>query len=258
MKERKISIKLSAAIIFFLCILSLGDALSQTTDEAGQIKITAPNESAAGSVTFRGDRPFFIEGWVCGTNFAPMIINEIRTANTISEEILNKIQLLKDGIDSIKAQAAEGSARGLPREKIMEIIASAGRSVLSRSDAVNLTLTDYQAYRTISARNMDDIERYYIDKFRKDMVNFKSTAEKGGNRLADTSLKATALDVKLEEATDNYETYALSDCYSKSDLDVFIKNQAESYQNATALFKTYQELKSDIEGFMKGNFVFND
>jgi len=122
---------------------------------------------------------------------------------------------------------------------------------LSRTAAVDLTLTDYQAHRTISARSMEEIDRYYIQKFHKEIEDFQKAAANGVNRLADTSAKFVGYETTLEQVMDNDETYVIVNCYTKSDLDVFVSNQTQAYQTAIALFDEYQKLRRDVEKYRK-------
>ena len=215
------------------------------------IKITAPNESATGSYPNRAYRQFVVEGWACGSDFSPQTVHKIRTANLISEELVHKIQFLREGLQAIASQKEEDKKQGLNPDQIKANTHRLCRAILSRVSNIDLILTDYQAHRTISARNLDEIERYYLQPFKKDIQEFRDTAAKGANRLADTSIKFVGYDTTLEQVLDNNETYAIDNCYTKSDLDVFTTNLTEAYQNAITLFDTYQSLKSEVEKNLK-------
>ena len=215
------------------------------------IKITAPNESANGSYPNRFFRQLVVEGWACGVNLAPQTIHEIRTANLIAEELVNKNQLLREGLQALRLLGEEGKQQGLNPDQIAQNTSLLCGSILSRAAAVDLTLTDYQAHRTISARNIEEIDRYYIQKFHKEIEDFQKAAANGVNRLADTSAKFVGDETTLEQVMDNYETYAIGNCYTKSDLDVFISNQTQAYQIAIVLFEEYQKLRRDVEKYRK-------
>ncbi|HOG12101.1 MAG: hypothetical protein PHW80_03660 [Smithellaceae bacterium] len=215
------------------------------------IKITAPKESASGSYPHRSFRQFAVEGWACGDNLAPQIIHDIRTANLISEELVDKNQLLREGIQSLGLLMEESRQQGLNSNQLSENASRLSESILSRTAAVDLTLTDYQAHRTISARSMEEIDRYYIQKFHKEIEDFQKAAANGVNRLADTSAKFVGYETTLEQVMDNDETYVIVNCYTKSDLDVFVSNQTQAYQTAIALFDEYQKLRRDVEKYRK-------
>jgi hypothetical protein len=215
------------------------------------IKITAPNEMASGSYPNRFFRQFVVEGWACGANPAPQTIHEIRTANLIAEDLVNKNQLLREGLQAISLLGEEGKQQGWNPDQIDQNISRLCGSILSRAAAFDLTLTDYQAHRTISARSMEEVDRYYIRQYQKEIDGFQEAAARGVNRLGDTSAKFVGNETTLEQVMDNDATYAIDNCYTRSDLDVFVANQTQAYQLVIALFDDYQKLRSDVEKYRK-------
>lgn len=265
--------------VIFLSLFLISGIWLVNAFAVNEAKITAPDKSVNVSLKQGGHTNFYIEGWVCGHNLTPQVIHEIRSANEISREINNKIQQLMEGIAIIKTIVEEENKKNTPKKDIISRISPIGKALLLKSRKTELEITDFQGTRTLHAKDMyKDIEYYYINNYkkmvkeatkkRKTVTEYRQNPgsreyefvereiERGGGPEvlyyggADTSLKKVK--PGIEEIGDNYTTYTLSDCYMKSDFNVFMNNQIEAYQNAITLFSEYEKIIKELEDYING------